>query len=385
MRAVEEVHDANESGDQIRSRLPSSPIRKGRIVKCCSASSEPLSPARRALRVVLILAILAIILTVFLRAQPPVREIGGHTMGTTYVVKYAADSDGSRPGHDVLVSLIQATLDEINRLMSTYQSDSELMRFNAHTAAAGFQVSDNTAEVFRAALQISEETNGAFDITVGPIVNAYGFGPDAKPESQPSDELLAMLSKRIGYKMVHLDGNTLTKDRADIYCDLSAIAKGYGVDVIARALREKGIDNYMIEIGGEVRTRGTKPDGEPWRIGIQRPDDSARMVLSVIELRGKSMATSGDYRNFYVVDGKRVSHTIDPRTGRPITHNLASVTVVDDKCMFADAWATALMVLGPDEGYDLAVKKDLAASFIIRSGAGFTMKSTPAFDKIAEP
>lgn len=354
-------------------------------MKCCSPTSEPLSPSRRVLRAILIVAILAIILIVFLRPRSDLCEITGATMGTTYTVKCVIPPASAGLHRKALAVHTQSALQRVNSHMSTYLPDSELSCFNANPDTTPFAASPMVLDVFKAAMQVSEESGGAFDITVGPIVNAYGFGPDTRPESQPSNEELTELYKRVGYKMIQVDGNKLTKQRPDIYCDLSAIAKGFAVDLIAETFEGIDIDSYMIEVGGEVRTCGAKPNGEPWRIGIQRPDENAQMVHRVIELRDKAMATSGDYRNFYIVDGKRISHTIDPRTGKPVAHNLASVTVIHDQCMLADAWATALMVLGPDEGYDLAVQKDMAASFIVRTGDEFTEKSTPVFDEITQP
>jgi len=227
------------------------------------------------------------------------------------------------------------------------------------------------ADVMRHALQVSEETNGAFDITVGPLVNAYGFGPDLRVDL-PTDDELALLYQRVGYDKLTVDPekNLVSKSGGDVYCDLSAIAKGYGVDRVALKLEELGITDYFVEVGGEVRVRGVNFEGQPWRVGIEQPVAGARAVRKVVPLHDAAMATSGSYRNYTDVDGQRVSHTIDPRMGRPVTHNLVSVSVIHPSCEWADAYATALMVLGPEEGPAFAREKGLQALFITEAEDG---------------
>ena len=224
--------------------------------------------------------------------------------------------------------------------------------------------------VLEMAQDISERSGGAFDITVGPLVNLYGFGPDPKVESLPTDKQIDALRNRIGYKKLHLDSTakTLRKDHPQMYVDLSAIAKGFAVDLIAEHLNTLNIENYMVEIGGEVRTRGQNRDSKPWQIAIEKPNQGQRAIHRVIGLRNMAMATSGDYRNYYLAeDGSRISHTIDPRTARPVKHNTASVTVLEASSARADALATAMMVLGPDAGLELAERESLAVLFLIRS------------------
>ncbi len=311
------------------------------------------------------------------------REIllSGPIMGTTYHVKVVATLDGRQ--EKALAQEVLKVLERVNARMSTYRDDSELSRFNHRKETTPFALSDETLGVFEIALEVSRQTNGAFDVTIGPLVNAWGFGPgDAQ---SPTDETVTRLRQDVGYHLLTLDreGGTLSKKRPGVYCDLSAVAKGYSVDAVAEALEGAGIHRYMIEVGGEVRTAGINLREEPWRIGIYRPDPERFDVQRVVALSGQSMATSGDYRNFIDNDGQRISHTIDPRTGYPVAHGVASVSVVHASCAWADAYATALMVLPPKEGYAFAEAHDLAAYFIVHDGKdGFTEHMTPAFEAL---
>ena len=322
---------------------------------------------------------------IFFLARPKVRmgELAGETMGTTYSVKVVTEGWAFGSGQQqALQAEVDACLEDVDRRMSTYRPDSELSRFNQHGDGTPFQFSDETFHVVQRSMEISALTGGAFDITVGPIVNAYGFGPESRPIEPPSDEKLAELRKRVGYHLVRLDSLTHTarKMRPDVYCDLSAIAKGYGVDRVAGLLDGKGIANYMVEVGGEVRVRGRNPDGRPWQIAIEKPMDRGRALHRVMGLIDKAISTSGDYRNCYMAGGARISHEIDPRTGHAIHSNLASVSVVHDDCETADALATAFMVLGPDGGYNYAEQKGIAALFLVRQPDGaFLERTTTAF------
>ncbi len=297
-------------------------------------------------------------------------EFEGSIMGTTYSVRIADPPARYVESPEDLARIIERELDHVNDHMSTYKEDSELSRFNATDNSEPFALSEDIAQVFALALQVSEETGGVFDITIGPLVNAWGFGPDDRPETPLSDDAIAKLKNRIGYTNLKLDANTITKQIPAIYCDLSAIAKGWAAERVAVALAEAGCANFMAEIGGEVQTMGVNHEDVPWRIAIETPREGRRDIFAVAGLSGVGMATSGDYRNFYSVDGKRLSHTIDPRTGRPINHNLGSVSVVHERCTLADAYATALMVMGADEGFAWASQTGLAAFFITRDSEG---------------
>jgi thiamine biosynthesis lipoprotein len=304
-------------------------------------------------------------------------------MGTSYTVKLVGSASRTDAGR---AALLQAEIDErlagVCRLMSPFLADSELSRFNRHGGDSPFRVSDETFHVFQRAIQIGDESQGAFDITVGPIANLYGFGADPFRVNLPSDAELEPLRARVGYRMLELDpaAKTVRKKHPEIRCDLSGIAKGYGVDRIAAELDAHEIGDYMVEIGGEVRVRGRNPEGGPWRIAVERPVPEGRVVHRVVGLLNRSVATSGDYRVCYVRDGKRISHTIDPRTGRPVEHDLASVTVIHGDCESADAWATALMVLGPEAGCEFAERKGLPALFLVRQGdESIVEKATSSF------
>lgn len=308
-------------------------------------------------------------------------------MGTAYQVKVVRETldDDRRQEID---ALIRARLDEVNGLMSTYLEDSELSRFNRHGEATPFELSLPTAEVFGIALDVGRTSGGALDVTVGPLVDAWGFGAGTtEPEHQLPDEEVAALLERIGIDKLDLGGDppALRKTRGDLHCDLSSVAKGYAVDRVAEALDEAGEHDFMVEVGGEVRAAGINERGTAWRIGVERPQFVRGRVQRIVPLDGRSMATSGDYRNYREVDGERFSHIMDPRTGRPIRHRLASVSVVHPRCAVADAWATALMVLGEEVGFEMALRQNLAVLFLVRDGEEFHERSTPAFEELSTP
>ena len=308
-------------------------------------------------------------------------------MGSAFTVKVAA-RHLSTEQLDSLRRAVDSELENVNLKMSTYLPESELSRFNAFRRADPFPVSQDTLDVFLEARRISAASRGAFDITVGPLVRAWGFGPGERSREAPTAGELKQLRAQIGWDKIEMDeaSSTIRKLQPEVECDLSAIAKGYAVDRVSGALRSLAHRDYMVEVGGEVRTGGRNAAGQPWRIGIERPDDAGRTPYRALPLEGLSMATSGDYRNYYEKDGQRFSHTIDPRTGHPVGHRLASVSVVHERCVSADGWATALMVLGETDGYQLAVEKGLAALFLVRSaGGGLSEKATPAFSSLFGP
>jgi len=303
-------------------------------------------------------------------------SVRGPTMGTFYRLKLRGDADDTK----TLQSAIVMILDRVDRLMSTYRPDSELYAFNASGGDAWSPISADTQAVLGAATMVNAMTGGAFDVTIGPLVNLWGFGPSGLVNAPPSEEAIADAWATTGH--AHLRTRTthptMRKTMPALSVDLCGIAKGYAVDLAAAQLDARGVENYLIEVGGELRGRGRRSDGSPWRIGIERPVPARRTVYRVLHLDGRAIATSGDYRNYYEFGGRRFSHTIDPRTARPITHALASVSVVADSTMQADALSTALMVLGPDEGFELARDEGVAALFISRSAHGFTEHRTPA-------
>jgi len=320
------------------------------------------------------------------RPAPSMLELHGRTMGTTYTVKAVA-VDGVSSSQ--LQQAVEKTLESVNDQMSTYRPESEISRFNASRSTDWFSVSPETASVVEFAQRLSAISGGRFDITVAPMVNAWHFGPQLSSkndselppddgQSAPSPEQLEKLRKLVGYQRldVRLDPPALRKDVPELSIDLSAIAKGHGVDRVLATLEDLNIRQAFVEIGGEVRCAGTRPDGRPWQVGIERPEELASGVWRIVALNdGQAMATSGDYRNSYVAtNGQRVSHTIDPFTGRPLEHSVASVSVVADNCMAADAWATALNVLGPEQGLRLASEQGLDVLMILRDGPRLTAR-----------
>ncbi|WP_379910871.1 FAD:protein FMN transferase [Marinobacterium aestuariivivens] len=311
-------------------------------------------------------------------SKPQVLSHSGPTMGTSFTVKWVSADAGSL---ERIAPLLEQSLAAVNQSMSTYIEDSELSRFNRQPAGYSTEVSDGLFEVLSLSQQLSKSSDGAFDVTVGPLVNLWGFGPDGRVTHAPSDEKIEQIRERVGFRKLHLDADRHRVGKAAaLYVDLSAIAKGYGVDELARVLEGEGIDSYLVEVGGELRARGQKPDGSPWRIAIESPVSSGRDVQRIIEVHEIGVATSGDYRNYFEENGVRFSHTIDPATGRPIRHKLASVTVLSPTCAEADGMATLLTVLGDERGYQYAVDNGVAAFFIVKSEQGFVERMTPAFE-----
>jgi thiamine biosynthesis lipoprotein len=315
-------------------------------------------------------------------ATRPLMAWQGQTMGTTYNVKVAG-ATVDKAEHGRVQTAIDEQLHRVNELMSTYLASSELSRFNASPSSEAFQLSPETLEVFAVARRVGMLSGGAFDVTVGPLVNAWGFGPPGKPPQSPSDAELERLKALVGWDRIVLDEgqSTIRKTDPAVYCDLSAVAKGYAVDRVSETLSALGYVEHMVEVGGEVRARGRNAGGQPWRIGVEKPLPGGTVVQRAVPLENLALATSGDYRNYYEEGGRRISHEIDPRTARPIGHHLASVTVISERCVEADAFATALIVLGEEGGYRLAVEQDLAALFLVRDGEGFVEKASPRFEK----
>jgi len=311
----------------------------------------------------------------------------GATMGTSYSIKCWSDDAAAKI--ESLQSDVDSLLKEINQQMSTYLADSELSRFNTAPVGDWFPVSEATAFVTKQALHYHQLTGGASDVTVGPLVKLWDFGPGRRPPGTrletPSAELLAATQAQIGcaHLQARLDPPALRKTIDGLQVDLSSLAKGYAVDEVSDLLTSRGFENFMVEIGGEVRAGGTRSDGQPWRIGVETPDVQQRAIHRVLSLENLALATSGDSRNFREIDGQKVSHIIDPKTGRPLPYRGWSVTLLSKTCLEADALATALLVLGEDLGYDWCVKHDVAALFLIRQGAKVVGKSSPAFLEIS--
>jgi FAD:protein FMN transferase len=311
----------------------------------------------------------------------PVVALSGSTMGTTYSIK-VFDSPVLA---DDLAMAVDAELRRVNSEMSTYLKTSEISRFNDSPSTDWFPVSPQLAMVVQAAIRVSEKSDGAFDVTVGPLVDAWNFGAAQRTGKVPDQASLEKMRPRIGYQKLHVRDEPpgLKKDIAQLRVDLSAIAKGHGVDRVVDRLAELDCKNVFVEIGGEVRVAGSK-GGKPWMVGVQRPDvgnlgDQNSLLFPYpigTTPETTSMATSGDYRNFFEVDGVRYSHTIDPVTLHPIVHDLASVTVIASDCMTADAWATAINVMGVEKALPVIQSENLSTFLVSRSDEQFSFEAT---------
>lgn len=305
-------------------------------------------------------------------AQDKVEKLSGSTMGTSYHITLM------NAPYDINTIDLQQDIDiELAGLVQTfshYEENSELSRLNQAPLKQWHQVSPELLEVLNTAKNISELSGGAFDVTAGKLLQLWGFGRATGNDEIPDDNAITSALDDIGYIYLEINHNSASvKKNRDIIIDLSAIAKGYAVDRIAELLNKRRIENYMVEIGGEVRARGLNPKHKPWRLGVINPDllnsdntASGATPLAAVNIQDSAVATSGDYFNYFEKDGVRYSHTLNPKTGKPITHNLASITVIADTVMYADAWATALNVLGYEAGNRLAESQGIKAYFVWR-------------------
>jgi FAD:protein FMN transferase len=318
-------------------------------------------------------------------APPPlggrVHEFSGRTMGTTWRVRLVAAVALAR---EPVLRAIQGALDEVVDQMSTWEARSDLCRFNRAAPATWQALPESFFEVLACARGVAERSDGAFDPTAGALVDAWGFGP-AAPHGVPDEAALLRALGRAGWHRLELDvARHSARQPGGLALDLSAIAKGFGVDLVARRLAELGFASHLVEVGGELRGSGVKPDGQPWWVQLEHPDARPGGQPTLLALHGLSVATSGDYRRWFEHAGTRYSHTIDPRDGLPIRHGLASVSVIHAQCMLADAWSTALNVLGPVDGPVLADRLGLAARFIVRRDTRFEERRSDAFDSLLQ-
>lgn len=308
----------------------------------------------------------------------------GSTMGTTWSLIY--EPLPSSPDPDALGVSIEGELDVINQTFSTYIPDSEISLINARAGEAPGAVSTAFNQVLSAALSIGAATDGAYDVTVGPLVELWGFGQSPRAQQVPEAESIAQARARTGAE--RLEWHEETGELAlgpEMSLDLSSIAKGYAVDRIAALVESMGVENFLVEIGGELRAAGERPEGGPWRLAVESPRPLDFRVLEALQIFDGAIATSGDYRNYFEVDGARYSHLVDPRTGYPVTHDLVSVTVVHKSCMAADAWATALIVLGRERARELADSLGLAVFLAANDGDELAVEWTEAFAEYLAP
>lgn len=312
-------------------------------------------------------------------------HLQGHTMGTTYSIK--VEESELRPefenlGKEQLRKEIDALLSQVNAVFSTYDSNSEVSLFNKLSAGERFYPSKEFVRLLRSSLDLYTKTDYYFDITLGPLINAWGFGPK-KVLKAPSPKELENLKKYVGWDKLKLmdednsEMSALSKSHEKVYLDFSAIAKGHGVDKAAELLLSKGMRNFMVEIGGEVRAHGKKRSGRPWLLGIENPSQGP--LLAVVKLSDMAMATSGDYRNFKRVNGESFSHVFDPRAGMPKKSQLVSVTVLHALCSQADAYATAMLAMGPQKALEIAKKESIPVYLVVKKDEEFAIIATENF------
>lgn len=311
--------------------------------------------------------------------EPPTRFEGG-VFGSFYQVTVM---DPLTQGQaQALEEGFLAEFESVDRSMSTYRDDAELVTFNHAPLNEWQPLSNELIEVLAVSQAVAADSDGAFDVTVGGLVNLWSFGPEARPEEVPSDEALAERLSTVGHDALEVDTQQMQARRTrDVFVDLSGVAKGHAVDRVGAYLDQQGIEHYLVNLGGDMIARGYRePDEErAWRIGIEVPEDGEQAAQHIVPLSNLSVATSGDYRNYFEVDGQRYSHTINPRDGKPITHDLVSVSVFHPSNAWADAWATALLVVGTEEGMALALEHDLSVLLLVRDGDRWRSIASPAF------
>ncbi|MBX9914443.1 MAG: FAD:protein FMN transferase [Pseudomonadaceae bacterium] len=299
-------------------------------------------------------------------------------MGSSYSVKYLPGAEG--PSVAQAQAATEAILAEVDEQLSTYRGDSLISQFNAMPANSCQVMPAEVLALVVFAEQLSKQSGGAFDLTVEPLLNLWGFGPQASDEQLPTAAQIATVRARVGYQHLRIDGLQLCKD-APVEVDFNSLAAGYAVDRIAARLLELGVSSYLVEATGELRAQGKKPDGSAWRIAIEAPLEHQQVAEKILALDGYGVSTSGDYHNYFERDGLRYSHSLDPQTGAPIRHGLAQVTVVDASVQRADALSTLLMVLGPERGLQFVEREGIAALFVQRSAQGFISRASSAFTR----
>ncbi len=302
-------------------------------------------------------------------------------MGTGYSVLWPTQGDVQV---EIVQQKIDAELIKINQQMSTYDKTSELSLFNQAPAPFSQKISPEFSQVLNLSFQVHDLTNGYFDISVGPLVNLWGFGPNKLARLVPDQYQIKEAQSKIGLKAIELDALTLKKTD-NRYLDLSAIAKGFAVDEVAKLIESLGVKAYLVEIGGEIRAKGEKAQGVSWKVAIEAPDILERRVQKILSLNDVAMATSGDYRNYFEDNGQRFSHSIDPFTARPVKHKLASVTIIDENCARADALATAMLVMGEEKAKEFAAQQGIKAYLIVREQQSFIEYLSPAFESWLNP
>ncbi|MGY2182783.1 FAD:protein FMN transferase [Pseudomonas agarici] len=312
-------------------------------------------------------------------SQDSLERFGGPTMGSTYSIQYVRRADG--PVAREVKAEVEAILAEVDQQMSTYRSDSDIEQFNDLPAHRCRPMPASILRLVRVGDELARASQGAYDLTVEPLMNLWGFGPQGRKEQVPQAAQLAEARQRVGHLHLRVEAERLCKDAA-VRVDFDSIAAGYTVDRIAERLTAMGIESFLAEVTGELKAVGRKPDGSPWRVALEEPRDDRQVAQRVIDIDGYGVSTSGDYRNYFEQDGRRYSHTFDALTGAPITHGLAAVTVIDPSTLMADGLSTMLLILGPERGWDYAQEHDIAAFFVVRADTGFVTRTNLAFDRL---
>lgn len=305
-------------------------------------------------------------------------RLSGPTMGSSYSIQYVREADGPPP--EQVRQAVEAILHDIDQHYSTYRSDSTVSQFNQLSANQCLAMPADLLELVNVGQHLAEQSAGAFDLTVEPLLDLWGFGPQARHERVPDPHALAQARQRVGYQHLRREPGMLCKEGA-VELDFNSIAAGHAVDLIAQRLAAMGIANFLAEATGELKAVGRKPDGRPWRIALELPRADRQIARQVISVNGLAVSTSGDYRNYFEENGRRYSHTFDARLGRPVEHELASVTVLDASALQADGYSTLLLIMGPERGWDYAVAHDIAAILVTRVEGGFVSQATPSFER----
>ncbi len=322
----------------------------------------------RIIKYFVLFAVVATAVWYFVGHKKEYQIISGETFGTYYTIKIRSSADNTH-----LQKKIKEEFEKINSQMSVFDINSELSNINKEIEGQWIVLSPEMSFLMKNAYQIYRQSNGAFDPTIGKLIDLWGFGTTGSTDKTPNPEDISLLLKTTGFDKVSFDAQyeKMRKNSADTVINLSALAKGYGVDRIAALLKEQGLKNFVIEVGGEVYASGKKSDAvDGWNIGVVNPQNTNEINAYVVKLKNFAAATSGDYRNFFYVDGKKYSHTIDPKTGYPAENNLASVTVFDKSCMRADAMATAIMSMGEKKSYNFIKQNNLPVVLFIKDESG---------------
>lgn len=315
--------------------------------------------------------------------QAKLHHINGNTMGNKYTITLSSNLYSAQKAF-ALRNQIESELEKVNSIMSTWRDDSEISQLNVLAANQEMYLSAPLAQIINESLVIEKMTHGAFDITIAPLVKLWGFGPNGIPNNIPEASVIKETKKYTGSALIQLYNNRFIKKDNRVQLDLSGIAKGYGVDVLAQVLDSHGYHDYLIDIGGEIFVKGNKPDGSPWTIGIEDPRKANKIINTRIKVDGMAVATSGDYRNYFEFEGGRYSHVIDPKTGWASPTNVVSATVIAPQCSTADAFATAAMVMGAKQAIEVATKHNIALMVIEDQFGTVKVHRSPAFEPFTQ-